>query len=251
MASARSRPALTVVVKVLAPMALAVWLGFIYLFLQYDATRPTVRQPEQGRVYTLNNHGHVVYLTGHEQENLDHLEWLAFVLFAIAFLIGFSLREGEYIGEIRGQIREKAYSLSASAGWYAVGRAVQARLASVGPSIRDAVAHHPIKIDIRTDEPISDCRDRLNRDVYLNPMLISGSFNGKKLHLHVERENVRNSFAPHFYGVLESRSGQTRLTGQFGMHHFVRIFLGVWFGFFTVMEVWLLASYLNPFGMGQ
>ena len=258
MAFARSRQALTVVVKVLAPMALAVWLGFIYLFLQYDATRPTVRRPEQGRVHTLNNHGHVVYLTGHEQENLDHLEWLAFVLFAIAFLIDFSLRESEYVGEIRRRIRDRAYSLSTGVGWYGVARSLQGTLASIGPSVRDGLAA-PVKVDIRSGEPFSECRDRLARDVYLNPMHVSGSFNGRKLHLYAERDvnsfapfysygGLANSFAPHFYGVLENRSGQTRLMGRFRMHWFVRIFLAVWFGFFVTLELLLVNRYTS-FGL--
>jgi len=248
MASARSLKSLTVVPKVLAPIALAVWLGFMYLSLQYDATRPTVIQPAQGRVYTLNNHGHVVYLTAHEQDNLDHLEWLAIVLFAIAFSIGFSLRESEYVGEIPRRIRDRAYSLSTGVGWYAVARSLQSTLPSIGPSVKDGLAQAPVKVDIRSDEPFSECRDRLARDVYLNPMHVSGSFNGRSLHLYLERENFRNSFAPHFYGVLESRSGQTRLTGRFGMHWFVRIFLAVWFGFFVILELLLVSSYTG-FGL--
>ena len=81
MAPLRPRKALILVPKILAPVALAVWLGFIYLTLQYDATRPTVRQPEQGRVHGLNNHGHIVYLNAKEQANLHHLELLAIGLF--------------------------------------------------------------------------------------------------------------------------------------------------------------------------
>ncbi|MFY9730924.1 MAG: hypothetical protein WB723_13015 [Candidatus Acidiferrales bacterium] len=47
--------------KILGWAALLVWLASIYLFLQYDATRPTSPQPAQGRIYSSNNHGHVTY----------------------------------------------------------------------------------------------------------------------------------------------------------------------------------------------
>ncbi len=42
--------------KIMGWAALLVWLGSIYLFLQYDATRPTMPQPAQGRIYSSNNH---------------------------------------------------------------------------------------------------------------------------------------------------------------------------------------------------
>jgi hypothetical protein len=42
--------------------------------------------------------------------------------------------------------------------------------------------------------------------------------------------NVRNSFAPFFYGHLEEKSGRTRIAGCFRMHPFVRALLIVWFG---------------------
>jgi hypothetical protein len=212
------------------------------LFLQYDATRPSVRQPEQGRVYGSNNHGHVVYLTDREQENLNNLELLAGCFALAAFVIDFSVREHALLGEIRSQIQEEAYSLSTTAGWYELGRALCRRLATIGPSIRRESWQRPTSIDIRTNDPISECRSHLMRDVYLNSVCVSGNFNGKRLHLYVHRENFYNSFAPHFYGVLESLSSEARLRGQFRMHSFVRIFLGVWFGFFITTEVWFLIS---------
>ena len=50
-------------VRFLAFSAVAIWFGFIGLFFHYDATRPTIPQPNQARVYPSNNHGHVVYLS--------------------------------------------------------------------------------------------------------------------------------------------------------------------------------------------
>ena len=42
--------------------------------------------------------------------------------------------------------------------------------------------------------------------------------------------NVRNSFAPFFYGRLEGGTGSTRIRGRFQFHPIVRAFLVMWFG---------------------
>jgi hypothetical protein len=42
--------------------------------------------------------------------------------------------------------------------------------------------------------------------------------------------NLRNSFAPLFYGRLEEVEGKTRIHGRFRMHTSVQAFLFVWFG---------------------
>ena len=42
--------------------------------------------------------------------------------------------------------------------------------------------------------------------------------------------NLRNSFAPLFYGRLEEGIGETRIRGRFCMHPIVQAFLFVWFG---------------------
>ena len=46
------------------------WISFLCLSLQYGFTRPTSKQPGQGRLYALNIHGRVAYLTHHEILNL-------------------------------------------------------------------------------------------------------------------------------------------------------------------------------------
>ena len=61
-----------------------VGLSHVYLWLQYAHTRPKFAQPDQGRVYALNTHGLIVYLTKDEQFRLDLLQWTA-----IAFLLCF------------------------------------------------------------------------------------------------------------------------------------------------------------------
>lgn len=57
--------------------------GFALLFLNisliyhYDENRPKVSQPAAGRIYPLNTHGSIVYLTKNEQTTLD-MTWVGF-----------------------------------------------------------------------------------------------------------------------------------------------------------------------------
>jgi hypothetical protein len=44
-------------------LSLVIWFGAFGLWFQYDGTRPTTPQIESGRVYALNTHSHIVYLT--------------------------------------------------------------------------------------------------------------------------------------------------------------------------------------------
>jgi hypothetical protein len=61
----------------------------IYLILLYANTLPRVPQPELGRVYSLNNHGTVVYLTQRENFALIGLFIVSVALFTIfAWLTG-------------------------------------------------------------------------------------------------------------------------------------------------------------------
>ena len=55
-------------------------LSYGYLWYQYAYTRPTFAQPDQGRIYALNTHGFIVYLTKDEQCRLDLLKWTAITL---------------------------------------------------------------------------------------------------------------------------------------------------------------------------
>ena len=71
-------------------------VGFshLYLWFQYVHTRPRFVQPEQGRVYALNNHGLIVYLTKDEQFRLDLLMWTE-ITFGLCFfwIIAFRLQQ--------------------------------------------------------------------------------------------------------------------------------------------------------------
>ena len=58
------------VVNGLAILALSGWIGATSLLMHYDATRPTSDEPNLGRVYAWNTHGHIVFLTKAEQLRL-------------------------------------------------------------------------------------------------------------------------------------------------------------------------------------
>jgi hypothetical protein len=51
-------------------LVVACWVGFLCLWIHYGFTRPTSKQPTQGRLYALNTHGRIAYLTSHEMHNL-------------------------------------------------------------------------------------------------------------------------------------------------------------------------------------
>lgn len=65
---------------------LAVWFFHFYVWDRYDRTRPIRSDVSSGRVYGLNNHGHVVYLTKEEDSVLTNLTILAFSLVGCGFL---------------------------------------------------------------------------------------------------------------------------------------------------------------------
>jgi hypothetical protein len=81
------RPA-TVIARTLLLSALAVWFFHLYVFLQYDGSRPRVPDVASGRVLEQNNHGHVVYLTVEEQGKLGNIAILAGVLVVTGIAIG-------------------------------------------------------------------------------------------------------------------------------------------------------------------
>ena len=71
----------------LAAVSVAVWFGYIGLFLQYAGTRPRCADPKSGRIYSINNHGTVAYLNRSENLWLDGLFGAAIALFGIAFAL--------------------------------------------------------------------------------------------------------------------------------------------------------------------
>lgn len=63
--------------------------------------------------------------------------------------------------------------------------------------------------------------------------------------------NVRNSFAPLFYGYFEEDKGKTRIKGHFRMHPIVWAFLVVWFGGLMAMSCLILLLPPSAWGSGQ
>jgi hypothetical protein len=49
--------------RVLGPLALLCWFSFGGLYVWYDFNRPHVPDASVGRVYSINNHGSIAYLT--------------------------------------------------------------------------------------------------------------------------------------------------------------------------------------------
>jgi len=82
--------------KILAGLALFIWLCFFGLFEHYSYTRPTTRNPIDGRVYQQNNHGYYTYLTEQEHSRLTILEITAPVLFLMGLLIHPALKGGHW-----------------------------------------------------------------------------------------------------------------------------------------------------------
>lgn len=63
------------------------WLAFFYSTHYYQNTRPTVSDEQSGRIYSLNEHGHIVYLTLGEQCGLFSLVFVAVGCFISGYLI--------------------------------------------------------------------------------------------------------------------------------------------------------------------
>ncbi len=213
---------------VLAWIALGLWMFYIYLFFQYDATRPTVPQPAVGRTYDSNNHGHVVYLDWKEEETLDSIQIGAFVLFGVAALMGYHSEHPKRLGEIRNGSWLFFCSLLTAAGWSEVGQVIGQEGKSIAESLIGVLAG-PDKIAIHSNSSVDNCRTELQKHVYLNAANISGDVDGDRIHLFIVHKELSNSFSPHFYGKLQARPPGTMVEGRFTMARFVMVFCGIWF----------------------
>jgi multisubunit Na+/H+ antiporter MnhB subunit len=87
LARGRHRKAARTVAGALSVGAFVAWLGFFYLFLRYDSTRPSLPGASTGRVYAQNNHGHVVYLTKHERCKRNEVALVALCLLGTALVV--------------------------------------------------------------------------------------------------------------------------------------------------------------------
>jgi hypothetical protein len=69
--------------------ALLTWFGYVAVFEHFDATRPIYPNAVQGAVIPQNNHGHIVYLTDHEQDQLLALQRIPIGLALVAILAAY------------------------------------------------------------------------------------------------------------------------------------------------------------------
>lgn len=79
---------------ILGLSALFTFFGFVYVFGQYDATRPTRPEVSAGRIYRQDNHGHYVYLTKAERWERNELAVVAGCLAGAALAVEVLLGAG-------------------------------------------------------------------------------------------------------------------------------------------------------------
>jgi hypothetical protein len=78
-----------------AVMALGSFFTYMGFWEVYAHNRPTIASESIGRIYPLNNHGVVVYLTASEKLHMDAFLWAAVPLFLIAVLIDVYMRRSD------------------------------------------------------------------------------------------------------------------------------------------------------------
>ena len=213
--------------------AFASGFGFLGLFYHYDATRPTVRQPGEGRNYPSNNHGHVVYLSGQDEYRLHLLEIAAFYLCMTGIVLDYVQRQQLTLKQIRGSALNFLYAIFSPASWLGPLSKLRQYIGRTctGNETRNDIAYSTNRrdaISLYTAKGISECQRMVKSVGYSAFGVVLASFDGYKFRLYVRRD-YRNSFAPLFSGRLVPQTTGTRVEGRFGMHPFVKIFLAVWF----------------------
>jgi len=74
---------------VFAAIGSLIWLISMGLWYEYDFTRSRVPLPKDGRIYSFNTHGSIVYLTKEEELRLYGLMTIAAALIIGALIIEF------------------------------------------------------------------------------------------------------------------------------------------------------------------
>jgi hypothetical protein len=74
----------TVLARCAGVLALISWICFIELYIYLDYTRPHKIDAAVGRIYSLNNHGSIAYLTHSEHTFLYALAYVAGAFFVVA-----------------------------------------------------------------------------------------------------------------------------------------------------------------------
>jgi hypothetical protein len=107
LAEGKYRKPAGVVAGLLACSGLAIWLFHTYVWYDYDRTRPRRADSASGRVYPLNTHGHVVYLTEAEDARLTRLAVLSFSLICGGLIAATLFVENVFVWRKKGQPWEK------------------------------------------------------------------------------------------------------------------------------------------------
>ena len=76
-----------VLARVIVRIGVLAWFGFLCLYTYYGFSRPTSKQLESGRLYPLDTHGHVAYLTLAEINNLHYVRDAALGLVLVAVIM--------------------------------------------------------------------------------------------------------------------------------------------------------------------
>jgi hypothetical protein len=73
--------------RLLVTGAVLIWFACWHLGVHYDKSRPARADELSGRIYSINNHGHIVYLTLAEQCGLFSLGFAAVACFISGYLL--------------------------------------------------------------------------------------------------------------------------------------------------------------------
>lgn len=73
--------------RISGALSLIFWFSSFFVWHYFDAYRPKAAQPENGRVFLLNTHGSVVYLTSGEHTFLYGLIAFGIVFFVLGAVL--------------------------------------------------------------------------------------------------------------------------------------------------------------------
>ena len=82
----------TTIGRCVAILALTLWFCFCGLYVYMDSSRPHKIDVSAGRIYTINNHGSIAYLTREEHAFLYSFEYVAIGLFIVAAFFQYRMR---------------------------------------------------------------------------------------------------------------------------------------------------------------
>jgi hypothetical protein len=233
--------------RLLGYSALASWLGFVGLFLHYDATRPILPQPSEGNVYPSNNHGHVVYLSEQDEHQLNLLQMTAFGLVVVVALLEYIQQRQLTASQIHRAVLSTCYWLCSPSSWLASLQQLRQHNAESlnkheTSHLEDYKSHG--RISFRTLKSISECQKVVRSAGYSAFGIVLESFDGYNFTLSVRR-NYRNSFAPLCTGKLIPQAAGTVIDVRFGMSLSVKLFLAVWFTGIATAGVVILSNILS------